>query len=692
MKEMLIVHTESSLGWGGQEIRVLQECRELMINGYQVMLLADPDALIFKNAPKYGVQTKAQKLKRKRIAELLQMIEQLSILKPDVVGTHSSTDHWLVAIARPFLNKKPKIVRTRHVSAPVHRNLTTRWLYNAGCDAIITTGESIREHLTFDGFAAITKVHSIPTGIDTTYFTPRDKALARKKINVLPSTLVFCNVGTLRSWKGQDTLLRALVAFKDRDVLLFIVGNGPMMATLQNLVTELGLQNKVRLTGHHEDIRDFLDVADVFLFPSYANEGVPQAILQAMAHGLPIVTTKIGAIPEAVKGYDNVVFIEERNVQQLVEVMGSCSSRNPDAPIVCPQEVKQRIDIKAMTREVCQIYGLLFQPKKPRLSVYLIGGALTPSTRRRYLQHEPAIREKFEIYRTQNAKRISFFEIVRQPDVLFLQKLLPRVFSLLLLRLFLKGKIVFDFDDAIWESPHKKRNFFTRLKVQARFRLIKKFADKIFVSSRFLRENAQLAEQKTLVIPMAVEQPVFQRAGRAHAEENAALTFGWAGHPQSHYLIQSIESSLSTVFRHNTPFRLIILSGEKPEINVNFEWLPFSAENEKFFFTSVDIGLVPLNESLFDQGKSPIKILQHFAHSATVIYSGTGAVSEICAEENSYFLPNFRNLGALVDRIYSNRTELQKKQQCAYQFFQSQHALQVIEQRFQAALCNIHQR
>ena len=367
---MLIVHTESSHGWGGQEIRVLTESRELISRGHGVVVLADADSLIAQRAPAYGVPVQTLRLKKKRFAEIRAMVSAINALQPDVMSTHSSTDHWVVAIARLFTHHRPAVIRTRHVSAPVSRGISTRWLYRSGCAAVVTTGESIREHLTHDGLVPREKVFSIPTGIDLGFFKSTDRQQARARIKnsvaIDPDALLFGNIATLRSWKGQHDLIQAfaLIAAELPASQLLIVGDGPQAESLQSLVASLDLGNRVLFAGHQADVRDYFDALDVFVFPSYANEGIPQAILQAMAYGLTIITTTAGAIVEAVAGYPAATVIAPRDVAQLAKAMRDIGRTQPDR-IALSKDISQRIDIGAMTDHMIAIYERARGEKRP---------------------------------------------------------------------------------------------------------------------------------------------------------------------------------------------------------------------------------------------------------------------------------------------------------------------------------------
>jgi acyl dehydratase len=160
--------------------------------------------------------------------------QELKEVNPDVISCHSSTDHWLAALARLTLNKKPAIVRTRHISTPVHRNISSNWLYNKGCESIMTTSESIKNDLTQDKFVRTPAV-SVPTGIDTEIFVPGNKIQQRKSINLPQKHFIFGIAATLRSWKGHSDLIQAFNLLENPMCTLIIIGDGPQMENCKKL-------------------------------------------------------------------------------------------------------------------------------------------------------------------------------------------------------------------------------------------------------------------------------------------------------------------------------------------------------------------------------------------------------------------------------------------------------------------------
>lgn len=317
---MRILHTEASCGWGGQEIRILSEAQGLIERGHEVHLACVPNAPIHREAARFGVPVTGLPIGKKRLAGLWAMYHFLRAGHFDVVNTHSSTDSWLVALACQCLSGPPAIVRTRHISAPINSKRSTRWLYAKATSHIVTTGEALREQLLSTLPIDPVRIVSIPTGVDTHRFcpvTPELRQLRRRALGLPEDLPIVGIVATLRSWKGHRYLVEAFAQGLVGRARLVIVGDGPQQAALKAQIHDLNLERSVMLVGGQNDVVPWLQSFDIFVLPSYANEGVPQALMQAMACGLPAVTTAVGAIPELARNGETAWVVPHENVQAL---------------------------------------------------------------------------------------------------------------------------------------------------------------------------------------------------------------------------------------------------------------------------------------------------------------------------------------------------------------------------------------
>lgn len=318
---MKILHTEASKGWGGQEIRILEETEGLRARGHDVQLATPFEAAIFEAAKRRAIPVHAIALDRRRPGSLRALRALIREFKPDIIVSHSSSDSWLVAAATRFLSARPAIVRLRHISGAVARGSLNRWLYGRVPARVVTTGVAINhmliERLSLDP----AQVVAIPTGTDLDRFKPGDRAAARTALGLPIEAKLIGIVATLRSWKGHRFLVTAMTDPKLEGTRLVMVGDGPQEPALRAQVAELGLGERVMLAGRQDDVRPWLHALDVFVLPSTGNEGLPQALMQAMACEVPVVTTAAGAIPELVCGGENGLVVPAGNPAALAEAI-----------------------------------------------------------------------------------------------------------------------------------------------------------------------------------------------------------------------------------------------------------------------------------------------------------------------------------------------------------------------------------
>ncbi|MEA3485992.1 MAG: glycosyltransferase family 4 protein, partial [Candidatus Aerophobetes bacterium] len=175
------------------------------------------------------------------------------------------------------------------------------------------------------------KIKVVPNGVNTDQFEPVNKEKQRRWIENcfdvdLSSDLNIINVGRLSREKGLRYLIESL-RYLDKNTKLFIVGDGSEKNNLKRLVEKLDLENNVIFMGKltHDELPKILNAMDVFVLPAISMEGFSNSMLEAMACGLPVVTTPIGAGPEVIKEEIGVV-VEPKNPKKLADGIIKCSN------------------------------------------------------------------------------------------------------------------------------------------------------------------------------------------------------------------------------------------------------------------------------------------------------------------------------------------------------------------------------
>jgi glycosyltransferase involved in cell wall biosynthesis len=310
-----ILHTESSLGWGGQEIRVIQESLGMISRGHKLIIAAPANSIIYQIAKVNGLTAFPIPIKKHHPVALFQLSGLIKNQQIDIVNTHSSTDSWAGTLAAKLSGQRPRLIRTRHLSTPISRSFSSRLIYDICPDAIITTGDAIKERMIrVNGFQP-DKIHSIPTGVDLDRFDPgrRKPAMPRN------DSFRIGALGVLRDWKGHSYLLQAVpqIVHLIPEAHFYIVGGGPQYHNLKKQIELMKLGRYVSLLGHREDVPEILASFDLLVHPSTGSEGVPQSLLQALAMEKAVIASDVGAINEVIINGQTGFLINPASPEQI---------------------------------------------------------------------------------------------------------------------------------------------------------------------------------------------------------------------------------------------------------------------------------------------------------------------------------------------------------------------------------------
>lgn len=316
MRPLTILHTECSDGWGGQEIRTVRESQGMQRRGHRLVIAAPARSMIYKRALEAGFTVYDFEFSKKNPLSFMRMRTILKQEKVDVLNTHSSRDSWVAGIAARYPTRLARIIRTRHLSTPIGKTPLSRFIYNTVPDAIMTTGEEIRRMMVQDNGYDGGKIFSVPTGTDLAVFDPENVAPTLETGGFSVGML-----SVLRSWKGHEYFIRAvpIILKAVPDASFYIAGDGPQRDNIARLIDEMSIKDRVVMLGHREDVAGILMSLDVVVHPSYANEGVPQGVLQALAMKRPVVASDAGATREVVIDGETGFLIRPRSPEEIAE-------------------------------------------------------------------------------------------------------------------------------------------------------------------------------------------------------------------------------------------------------------------------------------------------------------------------------------------------------------------------------------
>ena len=297
-----IAHSEASLGWGGQENRVLTELIGFQRRGCEVWLLAPVESRIYERARAAGIRTVPVNFSKIRLPiNIIQFARWLKKNKIQVLNPHSSRDGWLFGLAGRLAGV-PLIIRTRHIDVDYPNPAVSRHAFVTLADHILTTSNRIRTH--FQDIFKLTddRISTLSTGIDLERFSPGypGENPFSQGTQAMP---VIGMISVLRSWKGHEIFLKAIRLLTDDGFLAryIIVGGGPGKQRIEKAIASLKLENLVSMEGHREDVPKILHALSLLVIPSTEHEGVPQIGLQALATRTPVVGSDVGGIPEIIR-------------------------------------------------------------------------------------------------------------------------------------------------------------------------------------------------------------------------------------------------------------------------------------------------------------------------------------------------------------------------------------------------------
>lgn len=320
---MKVLHTESSMHWGGQEFRTLLEHHYLNNHGHASWLACHPDSKLYQKAlamnTKNLIAVNPSKSWRLDVAVRLWLIVLLK--KIDIINSHSAKDSSLCLPA--YLLGTP-LVRSRQITNAIRKKIS----YSHGCTHVLAAAEVIKAMLIGAGVNP-QKITVIGEGVDLQEFHPKvDSDYLRKEFKIDSNDKVIINIGMIRADKGQKYFLDAAIRIlKVRsDVKFFLIGEAteaskPFERELIDMIHEHRLADHFIMTGYRNDIAAFIHLSDFVVVASIGTEAQSRIVPQSFATARTVVTTDIGGLTELVSNEMNGLVVPPRDAEAMSKAM-----------------------------------------------------------------------------------------------------------------------------------------------------------------------------------------------------------------------------------------------------------------------------------------------------------------------------------------------------------------------------------
>ena len=306
--------------WGGGEKWMIMAATGLKSLGHNVVIISRRDSVLSARAQKENLTVKEIGDNSDfDVIACWQFCHFFKAFQPKAVIGCQNKD-WRVASAAVKLIGSDARVYSRQGLQLLKNHWWYKWSVKLLCDGIITNTHTIKKE--YESFLPVEKdfIKVIFNGVEETI----DREEAFDYASYMPpdiqDPLVILSTGRLARQKGFKYLIEAAkdIVKENRNVFFFLAGKGRLENTLNRLIQQNQLQDRFFLIGFHENISGLLRSADIFVIPSLY-EGMPNSVLEAMSHKLPVIASNVNGVSELIKDGENGFSVDPGNVTQLVE-------------------------------------------------------------------------------------------------------------------------------------------------------------------------------------------------------------------------------------------------------------------------------------------------------------------------------------------------------------------------------------
>ncbi|HJV67910.1 glycosyltransferase [Ideonella sp.] len=242
--------------------------------------------------------------------------------RPDIVHLHSRRGADTLGLVAARLAGIGKVIVSRRVDDPVKPGWLTRLRYVKLPDLVITVSKGIARVLEAAGVPP-GQIRQVYSAIDVrAYQSSLDGAQARMRLGLPAGAPVLVVIAQLIPRKGHRFLLQALpsILAKHPDTRVLFAGEGESEAELRAQVQATGLESCVQFLGYRNDIGDILRACDLLVHPA-TMEGFANVAMQAMAAGIPVVSSAVGGMPESVRDGVTGLLVPPQDPAALAEAV-----------------------------------------------------------------------------------------------------------------------------------------------------------------------------------------------------------------------------------------------------------------------------------------------------------------------------------------------------------------------------------
>ncbi|MBD3369321.1 glycosyltransferase [Candidatus Fermentibacteria bacterium] len=335
--DISILHAITKMAVGGSQMNTLISCREMLSRGYRSGIVTGPDnpeeGMLLNLAREWGIPVHLAPHLRRSISPFCDFLAGLEVRRTllreeyTILHTHSAK---VRVLGRLFANHNTgaKIVQTAHgwpfysSMSPLRRKvyIALEKLGFGLADATVVVTFRDRDKAVAAGIGKPGDFRVIRSGVEFGPFLEQrgNSTSSREMLGIDPDRPVVGSVMRICNQKAPDHFVStaARVLQQKPNTLFLVVGDGPHRLKMESMIASHGLEDGFLLLGSRTDVHRILPAMDVFLLTS-RHEGLPRALLEALAVGVPAVATDVGGVTELLDGERNGLIYEYGDIEGL---------------------------------------------------------------------------------------------------------------------------------------------------------------------------------------------------------------------------------------------------------------------------------------------------------------------------------------------------------------------------------------
>lgn len=336
---------------------------ELCKNGLSAHVIYNPSGANHHLLKDLGITLTPLVCKNKLDLKAIMAIRKI-ILEEDLDFVQAFTSRLLSAaiLATAFLKKWPKILAYRGAIGNIKKSDPTSWLsfLNPRVVGISCVSKAVEDDLASAGVPR-KKLKTIHKGHNLAWYRAAPRA-ALKEFGIAENDFVVACTANIRKTKGIDLLIEAAREINKQMMIYFLIIGKIKDPAIVKLAEGKYSQKFIQFIGYREDASSLVGACDVFALPSRDREGLPKAVIEAMALGIPCVVSDVGGMPELIRdGVDGIV-VEKENAAKLAEAIKTLyydKDKRAAFGKSARARIEQEFNIETTLKQTLEFYSLL---------------------------------------------------------------------------------------------------------------------------------------------------------------------------------------------------------------------------------------------------------------------------------------------------------------------------------------------